>query len=292
MSYLARRAGLSVLHILAVAVLAFGLSAIAPGDVVSEAAMAPGASRTALNRMRQAIFQADFGTSLSYGMPVTTLLAPRVGRTLQVVLPAWVASWTLGLMLAFASVKFRFWKPLEAIAASLQLVPEAILASLLTWVLLVYWRIDADSILLTILPVILGLTPAIVLHSAGALAAAQESRFVLLATRAGFKNETLWRRHLAPAIANPLISLIGPTLVAAFGSSLVVEAVTGWPGLGGLFLDAFKSRDYPVTQAVLILLGSTLTIVNLLADLLLYRLDPRIRLADRLADERSEHAEN
>jgi len=61
---------------------------------------------------------------------------------------------------------------------------------------------------------------------------------------------------------------------------LLVEVLLGWPGLGPLFLEAAQTRDYPVVASVVMLLGSVLTISNLLADLALYRLDPRIRLGN------------
>jgi peptide/nickel transport system permease protein len=90
----------------------------------------------------------------------------------------------------------------------------------------------------------------------------------------------LWRSYLFPAAANPLVSLAGLSLAGAIGSSLLVEVLLGWPGLGPMFLEAALTRDYPVVISVVMLLGTVLTISNLLADLVLYRLDPRIRLGD------------
>ena len=52
----------------------------------------------------------------------------------------------------------------------------------------------------------------------------------------------------------------------------------GWPGLGPLFLDAILARDFSVVLAVILLSTTVLVLGNLVADLLLYRLDPRIRV--------------
>jgi ABC-type dipeptide/oligopeptide/nickel transport system permease component len=193
--------------------------------------------------------------------------------------PAWVLSWVLGLLLAAVTVRLRISRWFDGLAAILQMIPEVVLASLLTWWLLVYGRVAVDSVWLPLLPVTLGLAPTVFLHAAGSLAAAVQSRPVQLAILAKLPSARLGWQYLLPAAANPLLSLLGPTLVAAFGATLLAEAVTGWPGVGTLFLEAFRSRDYPVTQAILLLMGGTLAVVNAVTELLLFRLDPRIRYA-------------
>jgi len=83
-----------------------------------------------------------------------------------------------------------------------------------------------------------------------------------------------------PAALNPLISLLGLSLGSLLSASLLVEIVTGWPGLGPLFLEAVMARDFAVVLAVVMLSAAFLLIGNLVADLLLYRFDPRIRTVD------------
>ena len=297
MSFLFRTLLRAVTQIAALSLLAFALSSVAPGDVLSEAAVDPelrgGASLGVLRaqmhldepwgrrylRWVSGAVRGDFGASLSYGLPVTELILPRLPRTLGVVGPAWVLSWLLGLLLAAATVRLGISRWFDGLAAVLQMIPEVVLASLLTWWLLVYGRVAVDSVWLPLLPVTLGLAPTVFLHAAGSLAAAAQSRPVQLAILANLPPARLGWQYLLPAAANPLLSLLGPTLVAAFGATLLAEAVTGWPGVGTLFLDAFRSRDYPVTQAILLLMGGPLAGINAGTELLLFRLDPRIRYA-------------
>lgn len=298
MSYIGRRLAMAALQICALSLFAFLLTEIVPGDVFADTRLDARVSATSIEVWRQQLHlgrpwwkryaswssdavRADFGSSLAYGIPVGALIAPRLGRTLAVVVPAWFISWAVGLLLAAVSVRWEMWRPVEGLAAAFQLIPEAILASLLTWVFIVHWGVDPRSILLPLLPVALALAPSVFLHTAAALAAARQSRFVRLASLAGVDPRTFWTRYLAPAVANPLVSLLGPSFASAFGSALVVEVITGWPGIGSLFADAFRSRDYPVTQAVLLLIGSALIALNLIADLVLFRLDPRIRAGDQ-----------
>jgi peptide/nickel transport system permease protein len=77
---------------------------------------------------------------------------------------------------------------------------------------------------------------------------------------------------------NPLVSLFGFSLGTLLSASLLVEVVMGWPGLGPLFLDAIVARDFALVLAVVMFSAAFLVSANLLADLLLYRLDPRIRM--------------
>lgn len=82
------------------------------------------------------------------------------------------------------------------------------------------------------------------------------------------------RNAMAPAVA--VISLdVGYLL----GGILVVEEVFAWPGLGRLIIYALQNRDLPVIQAATLVLAFTYAISNLISDLVIARLDPRVRYA-------------
>ena len=73
-----------------------------------------------------------------------------------------------------------------------------------------------------------------------------------------------------------MISLAGLSVAAAIGSSFVIEALSGWPGLGTLFLSAVQARDYPVVLTIVLMLASVLTISNAAAYIAAYQLDPKL----------------
>jgi peptide/nickel transport system permease protein len=77
--------------------------------------------------------------------------------------------------------------------------------------------------------------------------------------------------------ANPAISLFGFSLAGLLGGSLLVEVVTGWPGLGPLILDATLSRDLYLVIGAVILSAVFMVAGNFVADMLLLACDPRIR---------------
>jgi peptide/nickel transport system permease protein len=87
-------------------------------------------------------------------------------------------------------------------------------------------------------------------------------------------------RHALPLAANPAISLFGFSLAGLLGGSLLVEVVTGWPGLGPLVLEATLSRDLYVVIGVVMLSAIFMIAGNFIADLLLLACDPRIRAGE------------
>ena len=218
----------------------------------------------------------EMGTSLAYGVPVMMLIAPRISRTAAILLPSLLLGWTLGLAMALwaARRRDRLLEPTMSIAG---MSPEVILISVLLWIA-VYTGAPLTGAWLPITGLACIIVPLVFLHAFGTFLAARDAVFVRIAESRGVRPWRLWTRFVLPAASNPLISLLGPSLATAIGSSLVVEAMTGWPGLGPLFLEAVQARDYEVVQAVIVLMAVALTATNFVADLLLYWLDPRIRL--------------
>ena len=60
--------------------------------------------------------------------------------------------------------------------------------------------------------------------------------------------------------------------------SIIIEQVFNIPGIGRLLLSSISSRDYPVVQAIVVILAAWIVIVNFLADILYQLVDPRIRI--------------
>ena len=75
----------------------------------------------------------------------------------------------------------------------------------------------------------------------------------------------------------PLVVLFGLTLPGVIAGSVFVEQVFAWPGLGRTMLSAIAARDYPVVLGLTLVYAGAVVTANLLADLILLRLDPRRR---------------
>ena len=75
-----------------------------------------------------------------------------------------------------------------------------------------------------------------------------------------------------------MLTLAGINLVIMINVAVVVETVFAWPGIGRLLYEGITFRDFPVVQAVVLLGGIMIVVVNLVIDILYAVIDPRIRL--------------
>jgi peptide/nickel transport system permease protein len=75
-----------------------------------------------------------------------------------------------------------------------------------------------------------------------------------------------------------LTTLAGLQLPLLVGGALVTETVFSWPGMGLLFVNALGMRDYPVLMAILMVGAFVVVLGNLLADVVVALVDPRVKL--------------
>ena len=64
-----------------------------------------------------------------------------------------------------------------------------------------------------------------------------------------------------------------------FSGALVTESIFGWPGMGRLFVDALAMKEYPILMGMIMFTAFFVILGNLLADIAIALLDPRVRLA-------------
>ncbi len=104
-----------------------------------------------------------------------------------------------------------------------------------------------------------------------------ESDFVRTARAQGLTTLTILRVHALKPSLLPLLSYMGPAIVAVLTGSVVVEQVFGIPGVGQLFIRAAVNRDYTLVLGIVILYATLIILLNLLVDILYRAVDPRIR---------------
>ncbi len=101
--------------------------------------------------------------------------------------------------------------------------------------------------------------------------------YVLVARSKGLSKTAVVARHIFRNTMPPVISLLGLSLPALFGGSVLIETVFGWPGIGRLAVDATFGRNYPVILALIVVYGAIVVASNLVADVLSCLADPRVR---------------
>lgn len=243
----------------------------------------------------------DMGFSLAYNAPVASLLGPRVINTLILAVPSVLLAWLVAVPAGVWSAAGRgTWrdKTLSAGTSTLLAIPDLVMALGLLlfavrtgrfpsggmhsvgWSELSSWARARDlgaHLLLPCMALTLAILPVLVRHVRASVVETLDAPFVRTAVAHGIPWRRILWRHVLPAAANPLITLLGLTAGSLLSTSLLVEVVMSWPGLGPMILEAILARDvYLVIGAVVF---STLLLLagNYLADLLLYAADPRIR---------------
>ena len=139
----------------------------------------------------------------------------------------------------------------------------------------------ARHMFLPVLVLVLSFLPLLVRHVRAAMVGVLGAPFLRAARGHGISRRRLLYRYALPAAANPLISLFGFSIGVLLSGSLLVEVVMSWPGLGPFLVEAILSRDLYVVFGGILLSALFLVVGNFVADLFLYRADPRIRTEAR-----------
>jgi len=315
--YFERRALHSILLLLTVSFFSFAIAQLAPGSFLDDMKMNPQISAHTIDTLRvqygldqplpvryfrwlKSAATGDFGYSLAYNLPVSKLLGRRLCNTLLLGASAMLLAWAMALPAGIWSA-YRNDKALDRafnlLSTLLLGAPELALALLFLIAAAHYgklpvggmssdngsttlWKTAGDFLLHLIVPAtVLALAsfPILFRHIRSAMVEAWNSPFLRAARGHGIGDARLLLRHALPAAANPLISLFGLSLAALASGSFLVEVIVGWPGLGPFFLEAIYARDFQAMVAIVVLFSVFLIGANLIAVLLLYAAEPRVR---------------
>ena len=142
------------------------------------------------------------------------------------------------------------------------------------------WAVLADRTQHLILPAItlgIGMYGQYALVVRSAMLETLGEDYVLTARAKGLSNWAVVRGHGLRNAMLPLVTLIALSAGSVVAGAIVVEDVFSYPGIGLATVDASDRRDYPVLQGIFLLLTVSVIVCNLIADLLYFRLDPRVK---------------
>jgi ABC-type dipeptide/oligopeptide/nickel transport system permease component len=100
--------------------------------------------------------------------------------------------------------------------------------------------------------------------------------YVLTARAKGLRSWAILRRHALRNAMLPITTLVALSLGYIVAGAILIETVFSWPGIGRAVYDAVLQRDYPMLQGAFLVLTVSVVFFNLLADLIYFKLDPRI----------------
>jgi len=253
------------------------------------------------------VLQGDLGTSLVRAMPVTAVIVDALPVSLFLggvsLLASFLFGTALGLLqalrvsprtdawLSVASVTLyaapSFWLALALVAL---FTSGAAVLGLPDWMRLPAFGIQSPAAGLdvswsdrarhAILPVLVLAIPGVAGVARYARQTVREAAVLPHVTSAyarGLSRARVEWRHVLRTALTPLVVLFGLTLPGVIAGSVFVEQVFAWPGLGRTMLSAISARDYPVVLGLTLVYATAVVTANLLADVVLWRLDPRRR---------------
>jgi peptide/nickel transport system permease protein len=313
MRYLARRALWTVLAILGVSVLIFGLVRLLPGNIVDIIAGTEGqlskAQRAAVLkefgldqplpvqylRWIGNMLRGNFGWSFRTGQPVAALIASRLPITIELAFLAILGVALVAIPLGVAasvsrSVRVRtLVQIIGVLGLSLPNFWIAILliigaSSLFGWLpAIIYvppWSdpwVNLQQMFLPVLSLGLGLSAVVMRMTRSSMLEVLGQDFIRVARAKGLATRAVLLRHALRNALIPIVTVLGLQMGFLLGGVVITEQIFGLPGLGWTLLNGVYQRDYPVVQGTVMVFAATFVLVNLAVDLVYTYLDPRIR---------------
>lgn len=241
------------------------------------------------------VLHGNLGKSYQNHQLVSSAIAARAPVSLQLILTVEVLALVIAVPVALCVALYRdgiLDRIVTAVTFTLQAIPNFIMALLLILLLAVTlgwlpalgytpmaqgFLTSERSILIPALALALSLVPIYIRVLRRSLLDTIQEEFVLVARAVGMpRRVVLFRYALKPSLP-ALVTVVGINIGALIGGTVVLEVISGVPGIGSLMFDSIRTGDYLVAQGVILLAASTYVVANFAVDLLHLVLDPRVR---------------
>ena len=310
--FLMRRIASAVVTLWLLATIVFLIVNVIPGDV-GRRVLGPfalkedvarfnhqiGTDRPLLNQYFSSIrrvFTLDFGNSYVSGDLVRKIVYPALFRSGKLALLAFVITIPVSIAAGIFAAR-RQDKVSDRVVVNTGLatssIPEFVTAAVLMSIFCVHWKLgkvfaDPPSgtsvigqfryLLLPALAMVIAYFGYIARMSRAGVINGLQSDYARTATMKGLSKAQVMRKHILRNALAPTITVISVQVGYLFGGIIGVEKVFNYHGLGSTMLSAVISKDIPVLQGAVLLVGIIYMISTLLADVLIAFLNPRVRL--------------
>ena len=310
--YILRRIAFAIPTLIVVSIGIFLMVRLLPGDIIdilfggdqtaSEEVKEQAREQLGLNgsypeqywRWISGVLQGDFGFSLRNTEPVSVIIVDALTVTIELVVLGLLIATLVGVPLGVLSAVKRdsAWDFAARIGGLVGLsIPSFWLATLLLlftsrvfgWVPplnyispfddpignLSQFILPAISISVFTMAIVMRMVRATMLEVLG-------QDYVRTARAKGVDRSTVVTKHALRNALIPVVTIVGFEIGVLIGGAAIIETIFGLPGVGYVLLQAIFGRDYPVIQAMTLLIAFTFILANLLVDILYGILDPRI----------------
>lgn len=311
--YLFVRLAQSIVLVLFVSMLTFGLIHSAPGGPAI--LLAPEMTAAQIKEAEKSLgldqpipaqyarwlgntLRGNLGNSYSQGLPVTQLVGKRLPETIELVFSGLAIAVVLGILIGIVSA-MKQYSIVDHLATGFSFFGMSVPVFWLGLMLIIFFSIN-----LHLLPASGAYTlgapaslldrlshlalPAVVLATANLAQIARYTRSSMLevlnadylrtARAKGLRERVVMNRHALRNALIPIVTVVALMVPRLVSGVAITESVFAWPGMGQLAVDSAIQRDYPVVMGITLLVSILVVITNFLTDLSYMFLDPRVKL--------------
>ena len=249
----------------------------------------------------KAMLQLDFGISFSSGKAVRDEILERLPITLLMNVVSMILVFILALYWGIKSAMKQsslYDKSIKQVALISYAMPSFYLSLLLVILLSVQWKIfpisglhsqgiNGNSIayiadmawhlVLPIFVMVFGGLGSLILYVRSLTLNILKSDYIFFAKSRGIEGRALLMHFILPNLSPPIITILGLSLPGLIGGSVILESIFAINGMGLLFYQSALSRDYPVIMGILIISSFLTLLGNMIADLILTKLNPHFK---------------
>ena len=230
----------------------------------------------------------DFGESFYFRKPVTELLADRFPVTIALALSAIIFALGLAIPLGVAAAaRPNSW--IDRLCLSVSVVGQALPSFWFSLMLIIFFGVTLRWLPVSgsgswqhyVMPAIaLGYyaTPALMRLTRAGMLEALDSDYIRTARAKGLRTHSIIFKHALRNAAIPIVAVSAVQFGFMLSGSVVIETVFAIRGIGHFAWEAISRSDFPVVQAIVLILAFVYVGLNLIADLLIAALDPRLRM--------------
>ncbi len=314
MKYISRKILILIVTILFITLLTFLAFHVLPGDP-AQLILGTEASPEKVEALREQLgtnqpllqqytswisgfVRGNFGMSLKYQKPVAELIAGRLPVTLLLGTMVIVLTLAIGIPVGvFAARKQGTWIE-QAVSLLTMLgvsVPGFFLSILFMWIFGLVLHLFAPGkyvdyhtdpagffhyMLFPALAIVIPQTAILIKYIRAAVIDELSSDYVRTAKGKGVRYAAILYRHVLKNAIVAIVPLIGMMIGEIFSGSIIIEQVFGIPGVGRLLVSSVLSRDFPLTQTLVVYVALLIVVTNFLVDIVIQFLDPRISITE------------
>jgi ABC-type dipeptide/oligopeptide/nickel transport system permease component len=229
----------------------------------------------------------DFGISFQTREPVMSQIGSQAMATVELAIAAMILTVVLGVGLGVVSALLRdTWvdsaiRVLSLLGSSMPIIWSGpLLILVFSFTLHLFPANGSGSLAQLVLPatsIALVTSGVIIRLVRTSMLEVMSQEFVTALRAKGVPEAWIWLRHILRNALVPAVTLLGVQLGGLLSGAVIAETVFGRQGLGSLLVSGITGKDYPMVQAIVLIVATAYVVINIVVDVSYAYLDPRVR---------------